>query len=120
MNKFPGTHFIQMDVLEEGEAPGYFDYIIMNGVFTEKQQLSFDEMWNYVQAMLVKIFPFAGKGLAFNVMSKHVDWERKDLFHLPMDLLASFLAKRISRNFVFRNDYGLYEYTCYVYKEPGR
>ncbi len=55
--------------------------------------------------------------MAFNVMSKHVDWEREDLFHLPFDTLAEFLKKELTRNFVFRNDYGLYEYTTYVYRE---
>ena len=43
---------------------------------------------------------------------------REDLFHLPMDILASFLAHEISRHFVIRHDYGLYEYTAYVYREP--
>jgi hypothetical protein len=86
----------------------------MNGVFTEKLDLSFDEMWNYFSKMLIRIFPSAQKGIAFNVMTKQVDWERDDLFHVPMDLLAAFLSKKISRHFIFRNDYGLYEYTCYV------
>jgi hypothetical protein len=49
-------------------------------------------------------------------MSKHVDWEREDLFHLPFDRLTSFLTNRLSRHFVIRHDYGLYEYTTYVYK----
>jgi hypothetical protein len=48
-------------------------------------------------------------------MSKHVDWEREDLFHLPFDTLAAFLKQELSGNFVIRNDYGLYEYTTYVY-----
>jgi hypothetical protein len=38
------------------------------------------------------------------------------LFHLPFDTLASFLTSELTRNFVFRNDYGLYEYTAYVYR----
>ena len=117
-NKFPGNRFIMMDILEDAGGPGKFDYIIMNGVFTEKRQLSFDEMWNYFTGMLGRVYEFAELGIAFNVMSKQVDWEREDLFHLPMDMLASFLSDKVSRNFVFRHDYGLYEYTCYVYRTP--
>jgi hypothetical protein len=49
------------------------------------------------------------------VMSKHVDWERDDLFHLPFDALGSFLREEVSRHFVIRHDYGLYEYTTYIY-----
>ena len=49
-------------------------------------------------------------------MSKHVDWERDDLFHLPFDDLARWLVASVSRNIVIRADYGLYEYTVYVYR----
>jgi len=55
-------------------------------------------------------------GVAFNVMSKHVDWERDDLFHLPFDTLARYLIASLTRNFVIRSDYGLYEYTTYIYR----
>jgi len=46
-----------------------------------------------------------------------VDWEREDLFHLSLDSLAGFLVKELGRDFVIRNDYGLYEYTTYVYRK---
>jgi SAM-dependent methyltransferase len=114
--KFPGTKFLSGDILQrEVEIPDV-DYVVMNGVFTEKRSLLFDEMWDYCRAVLRQVFPRVRRGLAFNVMSKHVDWEREDLFHLPFDLLAPFLRKEISRHYQFRADYGLYEYTAYVYR----
>ena len=115
--KFPGVPFHCLDVLTapEEELPRC-DYAVMNGVFTEKVDLSFDEMREFFQAMVARVFRLAELGIAFNVMSKHVDWERDDLFHLPFDDLAAFLTAEISRNFVIRNDYGLYEYTAYVYR----
>jgi len=113
--KFPDVVFYRKDILQEHDLPE-FDYIVMNGVFTEKRELSFDAMFAYFKKMIAAVFQHTGKGIAFNVMSKHVDWERDDLFHLPFDALAAFLKKEISRNFIIRNDYGLYEYTTYVYK----
>lgn len=115
--KYPGIAFYQMDILESKQQLPVFDYIIMNGVFTEKRELSFDEMWDYFCKMLVHVFPYCNKGIAFNVMAKEVGWERDDLFHVPADRLIQFLTKNISRNFIIRNDYGLYEYTVYVYKK---
>ncbi|MEY2431400.1 MAG: hypothetical protein QOC92_1125, partial [Acidimicrobiaceae bacterium] len=91
----------------------------MSGVFTEKRELAWEEMLDYFKRVLRKVFALVDHGLAFNVMSKHVDWERDDLFHLPFDVLADFLTKEVSRNFVIRDDYGLYEYTAYVYRDPG-
>ena len=115
--KFPEYKFYQLDIFDKGpQNLGHIDYTIMNGVFTEKRELSFDEMWDYFQELVSLVFDSSKKGIAFNVMSKAVDWEREDLFHLPTDLLIDFLTKKLSRNFIIRNDYGLYEYTVYLYK----
>jgi hypothetical protein len=73
-------------------------------------------MLDYFERTLSATFAKAERGIAFNVMSKHVDWERTDLFHLPFDTLARILIRALTRNFVIRNDYGLYEYTTYVYR----
>ena len=114
--KFPQIEYYQADVIETPQTVPTFDYILMNGVLTEKRNLSFEEMWRYSQKLLVTVFKKCNSGIAFNVMAKAVDWERNDLFHLPMDTLAPFLVKNLTRNFIIRNDYGLYEYTVYVYK----
>lgn len=115
--KFPKTNFYCFDFLEiDLNTIQNFDYILLNGVFTEKINLTFDEMWLYFKSLITRVFEKSNKGIAFNVMSKSVDWERDDLFHLPLDLLSDFLCKDISRNFIVRNDYGLYEYTTYIYK----
>ncbi|WP_339847489.1 class I SAM-dependent methyltransferase [uncultured Dokdonia sp.] len=114
--KFPKCEFYTYDILKDPiDAIPDSDYIVLNGVFTEKRKLSYDEMLNYFQKMIYLVFQKAKKGIAFNVMSKAVDWEREDLFHLSKDVLVDIMVP-ISRNFVIRNDYGLYEYTTYLYK----
>jgi hypothetical protein len=114
--KFPENKYYCTDILKQELDLPDFDYIIMNGVFTEKRELTFTEMFDYFKLIIKKIFSKADKGIAFNVMSKQVDWERDDLFHLPLDTLAFFLTGEITRKFIIRNDYGLYDYTVYVYK----
>jgi len=113
--KYPEIEFLCGDILDEHFKTGSFDYVVMNGVFTEKRDLSFDEMWAYFKRIITEIYSMTSKGIAFNVMSKQVDWERDDLFHVPLDLMADFLCKKLTRDFIIRNDYGLYEYTVYVY-----
>lgn len=113
--KYPEYSFFCLDILENPTLPPS-DYIIMNGVFTEKLQMPFEEMWSYFQHMIHSTYQYCQSGIALNVMSKSVDWEREDLFHLPLDLLSDFLCKEITRNFIIRNDYGLYEYTVYIFK----
>jgi SAM-dependent methyltransferase len=114
--KFPSTTYYHLDILDRDKALPRFDYIVMAGVFTFKDGLSFDEMFSYFRAVVTRVFAKANRGIAFNVMSKHVDWERDDLFHLPVEPLTTFVAKALSREFVVRHDYGLYQYTTYVYR----
>jgi SAM-dependent methyltransferase len=115
--KFPLIQYYSLDILDDSAALPNFDYIVMNGVFTEKRELTFDEMLAYFKDVVLRVFNKARVAIAFNVMSPHVDWERQDLFHLPLDSLAAFLVKEVSRDFIIRNDYGLYEYTTYIYRK---
>jgi SAM-dependent methyltransferase len=119
-SKFPGTPFSCLDVLATDAKLPTVDYVVANGVFTVKKDLAFDEMMATLEAIVRKLWGAARRGLAFNVMSTYVDWQRDDLFHVPLDRLASFLTSEISRHLVVRMDYGLYEYTVYVYRQPDR
>ncbi len=114
--KYPALKFYNVDILNKGPCIPKFDYVVMNGVFTQKRDLTFCEMFEYFKQTLNAVFPRIRKAMAFNVMSKGVDWENKGNFYLSFDQLAGFLIKNISKKFVFRHDYGLYEYTAYVYK----
>lgn len=117
--KYPQNQYTCLDVLDRPDQLAEFDYVVMNGVFTEKREMSYDAMWDYFQRMLRLVFSKTRRGIAFNVMSKEVDWERDDLFHVPVTELTHFLARELSRHYVVRHDYGLYEYTTYVYKESN-
>lgn len=117
--KFPQQTFYHLNINEsDGELP-LFDYVVMNGVFTVKWQLGHDEMFAHVQKTIKNIFEKTRAGLAVNFLSTHVDWQRSDLFHLEFDKLAAFIKEELSRNFVIRQDYGLYEYTAYIYRSPS-
>lgn len=113
--KFPHLSFYHTDIFKNDNLPN-FDYIVINGVFTEKQGLTQEEMWGFFTSAISKLWNKCDKGIAFNLMSKHVDWEREDLFHVSLDELGWYLKNNLSRNFIIRNDYKLYEYTTYVYK----
>ena len=115
--KFPDATFHCRDILEDSTGIGPADYVVMNGVLTERCGMSEPAMLDYMEALLMAAWPLARKGMAFNVMSAQVDWKRDDLFHVPFDTMASLVKTRLSRHFRFRQDYGLYEFTTYVYRE---
>ena len=116
--KYPDVTYYANDVLEDDSSLPTFDYVILNGIFNSRVKMSGPEMFAFVKGLIERLFAHARRGISFNVMSKQVEWERDDLFHLPMDELATFLATTVSRHFVIRHDYGLYEYTTYVYRDP--
>jgi SAM-dependent methyltransferase len=116
--RHPDAHFLRLDAVERPDELPEFDYIVMNGIFNYRGEVGYEAMLAYWMRLLEAVYPRARHGLAFNVMSKRVDWERDDLFHLPFDTAIDFVATRLSRHFVIRHDYGLYEYTCYVYRAP--
>lgn len=117
-SKHPEITYYRADVLEDDSDVPTFDYVIMNGVLTQKGKLSFDAMFDYARDLIVIAARHARIGLSFNVMTAHGDWRSDDLFQLPFDVLADFLEDRVSHSFLIRNDYGLDEYTVYVFKEP--
>ncbi len=115
--KHPGVPFYRRDVLDSTDGLPSVDYVIANGVFIEKLEMSQDEMERLLQQVLAALWPLAKRGLAFNAMSTAVDQERSDLFHLSFDRAAEIITATCSRHFAFRRDYGLSEFTAYVYRE---
>ncbi len=115
----PGAGILCMDVLADGAVLPAFDYIVMNGVFTRRHDLSIEAMHGYMQRLLAVVYASCRVGLAFNVMSKAVDWESEPLFHPDPGRLLTYISRDLTRHFVLRNDYGLHETTCYLYREPN-
>jgi SAM-dependent methyltransferase len=115
--KHPGAEFIlgdPFDLPQVWDDPP--DYVIMGGIFTWRPGISREEMSRYMLDLLRLAFTHCCRGVCFNVMSHHVDWRRDDLFHVPFDEMAALVREHLSRNYIFRADYGLFEYTTYVYK----
>jgi SAM-dependent methyltransferase len=116
---WPDHEFTRRDIVAAPLPPRSVDYVILNGVLTERRATPQAEMAAYALDLLAAAFEAARVGIAFNVMSKLVDWERDDLFHWGFDEMARGVVGRLSRHIRIRADYGLYEYAVYVYREPA-
>jgi SAM-dependent methyltransferase len=117
IKKFANNTFYNIDILENNldNLPN-FDYIILNGVFTEKRSLTDKEMFSFFSNILKKLYIKTNIGISFNVMCPIVDFKRNDLFYLSYDKLGEFLKNNLSRHYIINNNYKLWEYTTYVYK----
>ena len=119
-SRWPGKDFQVRDITVDPLPPESVDVIVMNGVLTERQGIPRERMVTMAQTLLAAAFQAARFGIVFNVMSRHVDWEREDLFHWGFDEVAAFLKQNLTRHFSFRADYGLFEFTTFAWRHPRR
>lgn len=116
--RWPDRRFDFRDIRDEPYSKDCFDFCVFCGIFTSKNGNSYQETLALAQGLFRSVWPSTRLGLAFNSMSKHVDWERDDLFHWPLDDIMSFCKSDLSRHVSFKLDYGLWEVATIVRKEP--
>jgi SAM-dependent methyltransferase len=103
------------------EGNRIFDYVVCNGVFTQKLETSIKAMDLYLYSLVTRMFELCRIGIAFNVMTTHVNFMASNLFYKnPVELMGWCLSALTSK---IRLDhaYPMYEYTIYLYREdaPG-
>jgi SAM-dependent methyltransferase len=117
--KHPATHdrWFQEDITAPQQAP-VCDWVIANGLLTERRETPHDEMVSYAQRVLTGMFGLCQRGIVFNVLSSHVNFRDPVLFYWDPGEAMTFCARRLSRHIVLWHDTELYEYFCCVRREP--
>jgi SAM-dependent methyltransferase len=116
--RWPECRFEVRDVRDRPYPADEFDHCLICGIFTGKYEMSYAAMEAMAHETLSAVWPSVVEGLSFNTMSKHVDWERNDLFHWPLDDIMAFAKTNLSRHVAFHLDYGLWEVAVSVRKAP--
>ncbi len=110
----PAGTFICGDVLSH-PFESTFDYVICNGILTQKLDTPALEMDYYAQNLIRRLFSLCRRGLAFNIMTSKVNFYSNNLYYRnPSELLAWCLAELTPR-VKLDHSYQLYEYTMYLY-----
>ncbi len=112
---FPDTVFYSGDVLEVSNI-GSYDYLVCNGIMTQKLDASISQMSAFVRSLSRRMFDLSTEGIAFNLMSNRVNFMVDNLFYCsPVEILSWCMAE-LSPNVALDHAYPLYEFTTYVYK----
>ncbi len=106
--------FICGDFLNYNFTDNY-DYIICNGILTQKLEATNMEMDSYSLELIKKMFNICNKGIAFNLMTTKVNYFSNNLYYKSPVEMLSFCMNELSSNIRIDHSY-LYEYTVYVYK----
>lgn len=116
--RFPDATFEERDIASSGFGE-VVDYMVVAGVFNNRFPGTEPEA--YMKEILLKLMPFAKKGLAFNALSTYVDYKDENLFYSNPEDIFRFCKENLSNLVSLRHDYHLkpevpaYEYTVYVY-----
>jgi hypothetical protein len=115
-SKYPALNVAIRD-LADGPFLEMYDYLIFGGTFYHQINENQDEFMNFVQKLLINGFKSARKGIAFNLITKYVDYKSEGLFFADINVLTDFVANNLSRFFTIDHASPLYEYTICVYHE---
>lgn len=115
-NSAPGN-FIHGDILDY-EFEGQFDYVVCNGILTQKLETPGLQMDQFAAELIRRMFSLCRIGIVFNTMTTKVNYYSNNLYYRnPAELLAWCLSE-ISPHIKLDHAYPLYEYTIYLYRQP--
>lgn len=103
-----------------GELPTGFEYGFVSGVFN----LARENAEEFMYETLKKLWQVCEKGMAFNILSTHVEYFDRHLFYVNPENMFTFLKCELKGHIVMYHDYinskdGYpYEVTFLVRKEP--
>lgn len=114
--KHPSARFEVRDVLQEG-IEEEFDFVLINGVFNN----AVGDNWKWMTAVLKTLFVKTRVALAFNSLSRYVDYVDNHLYYVDPAKVFQFCKEELSPRVTLRHDYctreGVvpYEFTTYVH-----
>lgn len=118
IKKHPEGTFFCRDICDSNLDLPQYDYVVANGLFTVRSLSTIQDMDNFFEAAVNAMFKHCKRGIAFNIMSKYVDFEVDHLYYrLPGDIIE-YCVKNLSRYVTIYHNYQLYEFFTFVYKKP--
>lgn len=115
--KFHNQSFEVRNIFEDG-IPERFDYVLVSGVFNNLV----GDNWEWMTQSLELLFSCADKGIAFNNLSRYVDYFDDHLFYVDPGDVFKFCKEKLSPLVTLHHDYQLqdgkvpYEFTTFVYR----
>lgn len=96
------------------------DYGVASGIFNVRLGRLDDEWWAHLEATLDILDRTSLFGFAFNCLTSYSDADRMRnyLYYADPCALFDLCKRRYSRNVALLHDYGLYEFTILVRKQP--
>jgi len=111
--RHPGADFIELDILDAPDDME-MDYVVSSQGFNNRLQYS--DNWDVVREVLARCFRIAKEGVAFDMMSAHVDFREDHLYYFDPAKVFEF-CKTLTKRVTLRHDYPLFEFCVYLYPD---
>jgi hypothetical protein len=97
------------------------DYTVASGIFNVKLRADDDAWRDYAIETIARLAELSTRGFAFNMLTSYSDPEfmREDLFYADPLFFFDHCKREHSRQVALLHDYGLYEFTIIVRRDPG-
>jgi SAM-dependent methyltransferase len=107
-------------LLQAGTPDVVNDYGVASGIFNVRLGRTDAEWQAYLEHTLTELDRTSRLGFAFNCLTSYSDADRMrpDLYYADPCRLFDLCKRRFARNVALLHDYGLYEFTILVRKEP--
>lgn len=105
------------DSLSEQATAESYDFVVLSGVFHQMQNTPIPEWEKYLKSLLRNSFSLATKGIVFNLVSPYVEFQQSGIYYAKLHKILDFIVEDLSRFFIVRHNYALYEFTVAVYTE---
>ena len=109
--KYPECEFRVMILGEDAEPEGFYDYIVICGVFNYLVPGVKDDL----KDALVSLFKRCNKGLALNALSTHTPIKDPELNYTSPEELVKFSLENLSPYLALRHDRVQNDFTLYIY-----
>jgi hypothetical protein len=96
------------------------DFVLASGIFNVKLTTPTGDWEAYLRVTLDRVAARARRGFAFNVLTGYSDPEKRrpDLYYADPCRLFDLCKRRYSRHVALLHDYGLFEFTILVRRQP--
>ena len=108
--KYPECTFNVLDGPED-QVEGFFDYIVICGVFNLRVPGVADDM----KETLITLFKHCNKGLALSALSSHTPIRDPELHFTSPEEMVKFALENLSPSIALRHDRIQYDFVLYVY-----
>ena len=114
--RHPEFVFYNSEILDGNMS--IYDYVVCNGILTQKLDSSVTEMDLFSEELIKKMFSISRCGIAFNLMSSYVNYYSENLYYRNPSELLQWCMSNLTHRVKLDCSYDLkYEYTMYLYKE---